>query len=154
LTHDFQVGEVTIGGGALSLIAGPCVIESEAHALKMAEVVDWVSSKRRSKDREDRKESNQVKTVVVQPGASIAGVAREHGVNANMVHYWRKLYREGRLGQNKADSVRLLPVTVSEAVRLVRYCNRRHTQQRSSLCPSTFAITEPSTITSQHALPR
>ena len=32
----FQVGDVTIGGGALFLIAGPCVIESEAHALKMA----------------------------------------------------------------------------------------------------------------------
>ncbi len=52
----------------------------------------------------------------MQPGASIARIAREHGVNANMVHYWRKLYREGRLGENNTDSVRLLPVTVSEAV--------------------------------------
>ena len=30
---------MTIGGGQLFLIAGPCVIESEAHALKMAEVI-------------------------------------------------------------------------------------------------------------------
>jgi len=30
---------VTIGGGQLFLIAGPCVIESEAHALKMAEAI-------------------------------------------------------------------------------------------------------------------
>jgi transposase-like protein len=29
----------------------------------------------------------------MQPGASVARVAREHAVNANMVHYWRKLYR-------------------------------------------------------------
>jgi 2-dehydro-3-deoxyphosphooctonate aldolase (KDO 8-P synthase) len=35
----FQVGDVTIGGGALFLIAGPCVIETEAHALKMAEAI-------------------------------------------------------------------------------------------------------------------
>ncbi len=39
LTHSFQVSEVTIGGGQLFLIAGPCVIESEAHALKMADAI-------------------------------------------------------------------------------------------------------------------
>jgi transposase len=61
-------------------------------------------------------EKRRIVELVMQPGASIARVAREHGVNANMVHYWRKLYREGRLGENKADSVHLLPVAVSEAV--------------------------------------
>jgi 2-dehydro-3-deoxyphosphooctonate aldolase (KDO 8-P synthase) len=39
----FQVGDVTIGGGQLFLIAGPCVIESEAHALKMAEAIATVA---------------------------------------------------------------------------------------------------------------
>jgi 2-dehydro-3-deoxyphosphooctonate aldolase (KDO 8-P synthase) len=39
LTASFQVGDVTIGGRALFLIAGPCVIESEAHTLKMAEAI-------------------------------------------------------------------------------------------------------------------
>jgi 2-dehydro-3-deoxyphosphooctonate aldolase (KDO 8-P synthase) len=39
LTDSFQVGDVTIGGGKLFLIAGPCVIESEAHVLKMAEAI-------------------------------------------------------------------------------------------------------------------
>ena len=43
MTHSFQVGEVTIGGGALFLIAGPCVIESEAHAMKMAEAIAAVA---------------------------------------------------------------------------------------------------------------
>ena len=32
------------------------------------------------------------------PGASVSRVARRHDVNANQVFYWRKLYREGRLG--------------------------------------------------------
>lgn len=46
MSHAFQVGEVTIGGGSLFLIAGPCVIESEAHALKMAEAIAAVAQPR------------------------------------------------------------------------------------------------------------
>lgn len=61
-------------------------------------------------------EKRRIVESAMQPGASIARIAREHAVNANMVHYWRKLYREGRLGQNNASSVHLLPVSVSEAV--------------------------------------
>ncbi|MFB3917282.1 MAG: 3-deoxy-8-phosphooctulonate synthase [Terriglobales bacterium] len=38
----FQVGNVAIGGGELFLIAGPCVIESEEHAMKMAESIAGV----------------------------------------------------------------------------------------------------------------
>jgi 2-dehydro-3-deoxyphosphooctonate aldolase (KDO 8-P synthase) len=39
----FKVGDVTIGGGGLFLIAGPCVIESEEHALKMARAISQVA---------------------------------------------------------------------------------------------------------------
>ena len=39
----FKVGGVTIGDGELFLIAGPCVIESERHALKMAEAICGVA---------------------------------------------------------------------------------------------------------------
>jgi 2-dehydro-3-deoxyphosphooctonate aldolase (KDO 8-P synthase) len=39
----FQIGNVTVGGGELFLIAGPCVIESEEHAVRMAEVVKGVA---------------------------------------------------------------------------------------------------------------
>jgi 2-dehydro-3-deoxyphosphooctonate aldolase (KDO 8-P synthase) len=39
----FKLGEITIGGSDLFLIAGPCVIESEEHALKMAECVAGVA---------------------------------------------------------------------------------------------------------------
>ena len=34
---------IHVGGGELFLIAGPCVIESEAHALKMAECISGVT---------------------------------------------------------------------------------------------------------------
>jgi len=43
LTDQFQVGNVTIGGDKLFLIAGPCVIESEDHAIKMAEAIAGVA---------------------------------------------------------------------------------------------------------------
>src|SRR6201987_5848782 len=39
----FQFDNVRIGAGDLFLIAGPCVIESEAHALRMAEIIKGVT---------------------------------------------------------------------------------------------------------------
>jgi 2-dehydro-3-deoxyphosphooctonate aldolase (KDO 8-P synthase) len=47
VNHPFQVGNVTIGGGELFLIAGPCVIESEVHALKMAEAIASIARARK-----------------------------------------------------------------------------------------------------------
>src|ERR1700693_4876254 len=35
-TKSFQVGPATFGDGRLTIIAGPCVIESEQHAMMMA----------------------------------------------------------------------------------------------------------------------
>jgi 2-dehydro-3-deoxyphosphooctonate aldolase (KDO 8-P synthase) len=43
LNTPFQIGSVPVGGGRLFLIAGPCVIESEAHALRMAEAIASVA---------------------------------------------------------------------------------------------------------------
>jgi 2-dehydro-3-deoxyphosphooctonate aldolase (KDO 8-P synthase) len=44
-SRSFQVGKITIGGSTpLFLIAGPCVIESEAHATMMAERLATVAS--------------------------------------------------------------------------------------------------------------
>ncbi|SHN45005.1 transposase [Duganella sacchari] len=34
----------------------------------------------------------------LQPGVSVARIARDHGVNANQVFSWRRLYQQGRLG--------------------------------------------------------
>src|SRR5436853_1080102 len=40
---EFEIGNVHVGSGELFLIAGPCVIESEAHALKMAEAISTIT---------------------------------------------------------------------------------------------------------------
>ena len=47
MANSFQVGNVTIGGGELFLIAGPCVIESEEHALKMAEAISAIARQKK-----------------------------------------------------------------------------------------------------------
>jgi transposase len=48
------------------------------------------------------------------PGASVAAVARKHGVNANLVFGWRRLQQRGLLeGQRHARSVPLLPVKIA-----------------------------------------
>jgi 2-dehydro-3-deoxyphosphooctonate aldolase (KDO 8-P synthase) len=39
----FQIGEAHIGSGNLFLIAGPCVIESEEHTIRMAEIIKGVT---------------------------------------------------------------------------------------------------------------
>ena len=39
----FQVGDIHVGSGDLFLIAGPCVIESEEHAMRIAEIVKGVT---------------------------------------------------------------------------------------------------------------
>ena len=43
LSSSFQIDNVRVGSGDLFLIAGPCVIESEDHALRMAEIIKGVT---------------------------------------------------------------------------------------------------------------
>jgi 2-dehydro-3-deoxyphosphooctonate aldolase (KDO 8-P synthase) len=43
VTASFQIDNVRVGSGDLFLIAGPCVIESEKHALFMAEVIKGIT---------------------------------------------------------------------------------------------------------------
>lgn len=52
-------------------------------------------------------------------GVSVAAVAQAHGVNANQVFYWRKLYEAGQLESRpvarrdlEAARMRLLPVSI------------------------------------------
>src|ERR1700742_4881159 len=40
----FTLGGIAIGGGPLFLIAGPCVIESEPHARRMADAIQRIAS--------------------------------------------------------------------------------------------------------------
>ena len=50
-----------------------------------------------------------------EPGVSVSRLAREHGINANMLFKWRRHYRAGLLGTTPATPL-LLPVTIADAV--------------------------------------
>ena len=67
-----------------------------------------------SRQRRSIAEKRRIVEETLVPGASVAKVAREHGVNANQVFGWRRLYLAGRLGEQK-PGIKLLPVRVSES---------------------------------------
>lgn len=50
----------------------------------------------------------------MEPGASVARIAQQHGINANLIFNWRKQHLRGVLGAPRANSSSLLPVRVSE----------------------------------------
>jgi len=58
-------------------------------------------------------EKRRIVEETLAPGASVARVARAHGINANQVFGWRRLYLAGRLGAPK-PGMKLLPVRVSD----------------------------------------
>ena len=43
VSNSFEVGPVQVGAGRLFLVAGPCVIESEAHVRRMAEAIQRIA---------------------------------------------------------------------------------------------------------------
>ena len=72
-----------------------------------------IREKRRYRTVEERR---RIVEETLGDGVSVAVVARRHGVNANQVFYWRKLYRSGLLEQSAPErqlcASPLLPVTV------------------------------------------
>jgi transposase len=58
-------------------------------------------------------EKRRIAELTFEPGASVALVARAHGVNANQVFKWRGDLRRGELVEPTAGSAALLPVSLS-----------------------------------------
>ncbi len=58
-------------------------------------------------------EKRRIVELTLEPGASVAEVARARGVNANQVFKWRREFARGELVEPAVRSTALLPVTVS-----------------------------------------
>ena len=58
-------------------------------------------------------EKRRIVELALEPGASVALVARANGVNANQVFKWRRALGKGELVDPAATSTALLPVTLS-----------------------------------------
>jgi transposase len=61
-----------------------------------------------------KQERRQIVEETLKPGASVALVARTHGVNANQLFAWRRMYRDGQL--ESGTSASLMPVQISDAI--------------------------------------
>jgi transposase len=59
-------------------------------------------------------EKRRIVQLTLEPGASVAEVARAHGVNANQVFKWRREFERGELTDACAA---LIPVTVASTSR-------------------------------------
>ena len=63
-----------------------------------------------------RLRTNEEKLAILKeataPGASVAAVARKHGVNANLVFGWRRLHKSGLLERDREPAA-LVPVQVA-----------------------------------------
>jgi transposase len=58
-------------------------------------------------------EKRRIAELTLEPGASVALVARAHDVNANQVFKWRRALKRGDLNEPSAASTAMLPVTLS-----------------------------------------
>ncbi len=86
VSHPFKIGEVPIGGqpDKFFLIAGPCVIESEAHATKMAAAIAGVAADlklafifKASYDKANRTSINSFRGPGVEEGCRILAKIRQ-----------------------------------------------------------------------------
>jgi len=69
------------------------------------------SADHEKRQRRSKQERRRIVEETLEAGASVARVARAHGVNANQVFQWRKLYHRGLL-EVEASPTGLLPVKI------------------------------------------
>ena len=59
-----------------------------------------------------RLERRKIAEEALKPGASVAIIAKVHGVRPNQVRHWRRLYSQGLLDEAAVNA--LLPVTITD----------------------------------------
>ena len=59
-------------------------------------------------------EKRRIVEQALEPGACVAEIARQHGINDNLIFNWRKLYLAGRMGEVSLRAGQLLPVKVAD----------------------------------------
>ena len=84
----------------------------------MSTSVEAIAGEKATRRYRTQAERRQIVEQTLSAGVSVATVARAHGVNANQLFHWRKLYHAGLLEQAPSaaasNDVRLLPVVVHD----------------------------------------
>jgi transposase len=86
-------------------------MRSNPKAVNAEAAISLEHTRRRHRSKLERR---QIVEETFVPGASVAVIARSHGVNANQVFNWRKLYREGRLDV-QPPATQFLPARIIES---------------------------------------
>ena len=99
-----------------------------------------------------RRYSAAVKAQVVaecaEPGASVAKVAMSHGINANVVHRWRQLTREGKSAV-PAKTGEFMPVPLASPLAVAAPADIRVELRRGA---TAMTINWPASATADFAL--
>ena len=90
-----------------------------------------VGSGRRSRRFRTVSEKRRIAELTFEPGASVALVARAHGVNANQVFKWRRALKRGELSEPSAASTSLLPVVMAAPCEAISATGEADAKERS-----------------------
>ena len=86
---------------------------------------------RRSRRFQTISEKRRIAELTFEPGASVALVARVHGVNANQVFKWRRALTRGELSEPAAASTSLLPVVMAAPCEAISATGEADAKERS-----------------------
>jgi transposase len=75
------------------------------------ELITGTSRRRRWSD----DERTRILAESFEPGANVSAVARRHGVNGGLLHYWRKQARTRAREAAQADAPLFIPVAIAKA---------------------------------------
>lgn len=93
-------------------------------------------SKKITRRRHDPDLKAQILSECEQPGASVASVAMSHGINANVVHKWRRLAHAGAVARADTAFIPIaLPVPVATAGHDIRVELRRGATSMTIIWP-------------------
>lgn len=99
-------------------------MRSNPNPTSASSVISPEAAKRRMRSKLERR---RIVEETLVPGASVAVIARSHGVNANQVFNWRKLYRGGRL-EVQPSGTQFLPARIIDSSHIEQRRTEAHSE--------------------------
>ena len=93
--------------------------------------LSWVTPKPPNRIRRTMEDKRKIVLESLSPDTSIASVARAHGINANLLHSWRWLYRCGELGKTE-NTTSFIPIKISPKTQPVPKTSETHQQNQEA----------------------
>jgi transposase len=85
-------------------------------------------------------ERQRIVAEALAPGASVAAVARRHGLNANLIFKWLRRSREGWLDRRRAAAARMSPELAAQTFVPVELLELKPAPVSPALAPSSLPV--------------